>query len=62
MSTPTETIEPSYYQHEQWFEVQRVVESETNKVIKIRVVNSYGRVRDLYPDGGYITIHDGGSK
>lgn len=46
--------------HEQWFELRRFSDDKEDKVI--RVVNSYGRVRDLYADGGYKDIHDGGAK
>lgn len=57
----------TYYQHEQWFKVADVVYLKTDGVVKdeihaIRIVNSYGICRDVFRDGRYVEIDNGGSQ
>lgn len=54
----------SYYCHEQWFElakIEKVIETKNIRIVikGIQLINSYGRVRNVYEDGTYTDIHDG---
>jgi len=56
--------EQSYFCHEQWFElgkIEKVIETKSIRIVikGIQLINSYGRVRNVYEDGTYIDIHDG---
>ena len=60
------SIDPhaSYLQHEQWFEVARIVkvwgaEQLERRVRGVRLINSYGRVREVFEDGTYYDRHTG---
>lgn len=43
----------SYLQNESWFEIRKL----KNYTL---VINSYGRLRKLYHQGGYKEVHSGG--
>lgn len=49
--------EQSYVCHEAWFEI-RDIHKKTGEKGKL-IVNSYGRVREVFEDGTFHDIHDG---
>lgn len=54
----------SYYCHEAWFELESISkwrgDEKAGMTIKgKRLVNSYGRVREVWEDGTYQDIYDG---
>ena len=49
----------SYIQHESWFEI-RDIHKQTGEKGKL-IINSYGRVREIWEDGTYKDIHEGKS-
>lgn len=63
MDDPSFTMGPSYFAHEAWYEVTRSREYHTEGIpLWILIINSYGRLRKLFPEtGGYEDISDGGS-
>jgi hypothetical protein len=57
-------LDPSYFLHEQWFEAGRVSKVHRSgrlesRVGGIRLMNGYGRVRDVFEDGTYYDVHTG---
>lgn len=55
-------VEPieSYFQHESWFELGNIIKVGKNGQIKgKKIINSYGRVREIWEDGTYTDIYDG---
>ncbi|HWZ65614.1 MAG TPA: hypothetical protein VNX65_02330 [Patescibacteria group bacterium] len=55
---------PAYINHETWFELDKISKFYQDdgiiKIVKgVKIVNSYGRVREVWEDGKYIDLHDG---
>lgn len=46
----------SYVKHEAWFEL---CDLKNGDVHGKKIVNSYGRVREIWEDGTYKDLHDG---
>lgn len=49
-------IASSYYQHEQWFELCDLINGDKQGK---KIINSYGRVREIWEDGTYRDIYNG---
>lgn len=55
----------NFIQNEQWFEISKGVDKVTignitGERLYTLVINSYGRVRKLFHDGGYEDVYNGG--
>ena len=59
-------FEESYYQHENWFKIGDILKPQKGapgkEIRGVRIVNSYGKVREIYENGDWYQTSNGNQK